>query len=125
MTTDIVSWTTLSIEKFDDLHQLPLESGLYVVLNKNEHILYVGKATKLRSRWWARNVAKYDNAKDLGNPSGWHSGSNLFWKPHKMLDHLLEEGCSLKYKLMNKLTAAHQELDLINKFKPEYNVHTC
>ena len=44
---------------------------------------------------------------------------------HKMLNYLLRDGNYIKYKTMDKVTAAHQELDLINKFKPEYNVHTC
>ena len=52
----------------------------------------------------------------------YYSSSSIFWKPHKMLYHVLELGCDISYKLYPKLEAAHLELDLINTLKPCYNV---
>ncbi len=205
MVTDTANWTTLSIEKFDDLRQLPNQSGVYAVCDKNHHIVYIGKSISLRGRWWySKNkrspitpdeihlvlkelkrkekrsvntkinheifclivyegllpseickLIKKTNGKSFDRQEiskRWKSsikilgtkrvselspreGRNFYkknhnikggWKmKHKMLNYLLRDGNYIKYKTMDKVTAAHQELDLINKFKPEYNVHTC
>ena len=119
-------WTLLEVNKFDDLHELPLQSGVYIVVNKDDEIIYVGKAANLRSRWWAAKVAKTDHRSyNDSTYRGWYSQNSIYWKPHKMLDHLLDQECSLKYKLVDKLAATYLELDLINELSPSHNVRTC
>ena len=119
-------WALLEVNKFDDLHELPLQSGVYIVVNKDDEIIYVGKAANLRSRWWAGKVAKTDHPSyNDSTYRGWYSQNSIYWKPHKMLDHLLDQECSLKYKLVDKLAATYLELDLINKLSPSHNVRTC
>ena len=99
------SWTRFEVEDFDDLRKLPSDSGIYGVFDSNDKVLYIGKSVRLRSRWWAGR-------------------GSWFFEPHKMTDHILENGCYIKYKLMNKLEAAHLELDLINQIKPTHNIKT-
>ena len=131
------SWTRFEVKEFDDFRKLPGDSGIYGVfappvltgghkahytklLNegkkadaikyrqkilKSDRVLYIGKSVRLRSRWWAGR-------------------GSFFFEPHKMTDHILEDGCYMKYKLMNKLEAAHLELDLINQIKPIHNIMT-
>ena len=99
------SWTRFEAEEFDDFRKLPADSGIYGVFGLNDKVLYIGKSVRLRSRWWA-------------------SRSSFFFEPHKMTDNILEDGCYIKYKLMNKLEAAHLELDLISQVKPMHNIRT-
>ena len=42
-----------------------------------------------------------------------------------MLNYVLEDGYYLKYKVMDKIKAAHEELSLINKHLPPYNIQRC
>ena len=230
-------WILLEINKRDDLHQLPNKSGLYMVCDKSDNILYIGKSVCLRSRWWysekerslitpdeirlvlkelkrkekrsintkknhiifrliisygclpseicalqVKDIKKMLNdiySQEVSNyiplqyeesdlfikkingkgfdrheiSKRWKSAIKILGtkrvselsardgrkfylnthniklerkqKNHKMLNYVLEDGCYLKYKVMDKIKAAHEELNLINKHLPPYNIQRC
>lgn len=81
---------------------LPLQPGVYFFKDKNNTILYIGKATSIRSR-----VQSYfaKQAKD--------------WK----IDGLLKEYATIEYVITDtELKACLLEAELIQTHKPKYNV---
>lgn len=121
---ELQSFTKLKINCAEDLRKLPLESGIYAVIHTHTgRVFYIGKSVKLRTRWYAKSIEMIpkEHQKSYSGEK-YHSHSSIFWKPHKMLYHVLELGCDISYKLYPKLEAAHLELDLINTLKPYYNV---
>ena len=124
MSKELESFTKLKVSCAEDLRKLPLESGVYAVVDTDGNILYIGKSVNLRSRWYAKCIEMIPEEGHRKSFSGekYYSHSSIFWKPHKMLYHVLELGCDIYYKLYPKLEAAHLELDLINTLKPHHNL---
>ena len=86
---------------------IPLLPGIYIFSAKSK-VLYVGKATNLRSR-----LNSY--LKEVGLPEG----SRTSFK----LSSLLKEARSLAWEILNSETEALiREAELIKKHRPKYNV---
>ena len=121
----IDSFAKINVESISDLEKLPHETVIYAVSDKKGKTAYVGKAKSMKSRWWAKNIEKvtHSTVEEYVSPNApkYVSRNSVFWKPHKMLEYVLEEGYSLSYKKMTRLEAAHIELDLINLVKPKHN----
>jgi excinuclease ABC subunit C len=84
--------------------KLPDTPGIYFFLGKNKEILYVGKATSLRSR-----VRSYFLS-DLGETRG------------PLITQMVAEARAIDFKATDSvLEALILEADLIKKFQPRYN----
>ncbi len=92
---------SINLEK---IKKLPDTPGVYFFLGRNKKILYIGKATSLRSR-----VRSY-LAKDI----------EIVRSP--LIAQMVGEAVSIDYKPTDSvLEALILEADLIRKFKPEFN----
>lgn len=92
---------SISIKK---LKSLPDAPGVYFFLAKNKKILYIGKATSIRSRvksYFAKDIA------DVRSPLIAQMVTQAAYIDHKSTDSVLE--------------AIILEADLIKKFRPEFN----
>lgn len=93
----------MTIETFKKI-KLPDCSGIYLFLNKQKKILYIGKATSLKDR-----VRSYFSP-DLIQTRG------------KLLVKMIEEAHSIDFKPTDSvLEALLLEADLIKKFRPAFN----
>lgn len=90
--------------RLDNIRKLPDTPGVYFFLGRNKKILYIGKATSLRSR-----VRSY-LAKDIAEVRS------------PFIAQMVDEAVSIDYKSTDSvLEALILEADLIRKFKPEFN----
>ncbi|MSU55626.1 MAG: hypothetical protein EXS46_03785 [Candidatus Taylorbacteria bacterium] len=84
--------------------KLPDTPGIYFFLNNKKKILYIGKATSLRSRvrsYFAKNI------EEVRSP---------------LIKQMVEEASSIDYRKTDSvLEALILEVDLIKKFQPKYN----
>lgn len=62
---------------FKERHNLPSISGIYVVVDYNDNVWYVGQAVNLNSRWIGRGHHRYAQ---LSRSNGKRIFS-IFWKP--------------------------------------------
>lgn len=84
--------------------KLPETPGVYFFLNKQKKILYIGKATSLRDR-----VRSYFS-------------NDLLVTRGPLLIKMIEEATHIDFKVTNSvLEALLVEVDLIKKFKPDFN----
>lgn len=87
----------------EELKKLPDKPGVYIMKDKNEEIIYVGKAISLRKR-----VRQY-----------FQSGKNNPPKVNSMVKHISE----FEYIIVdNEVEALILEANLIKKHKPKYNI---
>jgi excinuclease ABC subunit C len=90
--------------KPEKVKKLPDSPGVYFFLGKNKRVLYIGKATSLRSR-----VRSY-LAKDIETVRS------------PLIAQMVDQAISIDYKSTDSvLEALILEADLIRKFKPEFN----
>ncbi|WP_353096824.1 excinuclease ABC subunit UvrC [Tissierella praeacuta] len=87
----------------EELKKLPDKPGVYIMKDKNDEIIYVGKAISLRKR-----VRQY-----------FQSGKNNPPKVNAMVKHISE----FEYIIVdNEIEALILEANLIKKHKPKYNI---
>lgn len=87
----------------DKLKKLPDKPGVYIMKDKNDEIIYVGKAISLKKR-----VRQY-----------FHSGKNNPPKVNAMITHIDD----FEYIIVdNEVEALILEANLIKKYKPKYNI---
>lgn len=72
-----MEWKEWQYCPFKERHQLPSISGIYVVVDYNEHVWYVGQAVNLNSRWNGRGHHRYAQ---LSRSNGKRNFS-IFWLP--------------------------------------------
>ncbi|MDO8483305.1 MAG: GIY-YIG nuclease family protein, partial [bacterium] len=84
--------------------KLPDASGVYFFLGRNKKILYIGKATSLRSRvrsYFVRDIVEVRST---------------------LIKQMVDEAISLDFRVTDSvLEALILEADLIKKFQPKYN----
>ncbi|WP_313756034.1 excinuclease ABC subunit UvrC [Tissierella sp.] len=87
----------------EELKKLPDKPGVYIMKDRNDEIIYVGKAISLRKR-----VRQY-----------FQSGKNNPPKVNAMIKHISE----FEYIIVdNEIEALILEANLIKKHKPKYNI---
>ncbi|MDR7855819.1 excinuclease ABC subunit UvrC [Tissierella sp.] len=87
----------------EELKKLPDKPGVYIMKDKNDEIIYVGKAISLKKR-----VRQY-----------FQSGKNTHPKVNAMVKNIVE----FEYIIVdNEIEALILEANLIKKHKPKYNI---
>lgn len=144
------NWTKVTATSISDLKKLPTQSGIYGVFDKENNLLYIGKSTKMRYRWWSKYIIyqpdrtkmlvwEFDEKDAVEYLKEKHEGNYPFrlrcrrkqlpWEkpqdPHKMIEHVLEKGCHIRYCLMDKIKALVTEAEIIRDHTPKYNIKTC
>ncbi|MDP2593552.1 MAG: GIY-YIG nuclease family protein [bacterium] len=95
----------LKIESLIGFNKLPHSPGIYFFYDKNHRLLYVGRATSLKSR-----VNSYFR-------------DDLYHSRGPGIIKMIGEAVSVKFKKTDSvLEAVILEADIIKKFKPRYNV---
>lgn len=144
-------WTKIEVASISDLKQLPTQGGLYGVFDDKGNLLYIGKSTKIRYRWWSAHIIYEPNKSKM---LVWEFDEKdaveffqekyidseypfrlrcrrkqLPWEklvePHKMMEHVLEKDCHIRYCLMDKIKALVAEAEIIRDYSPKYNIKTC
>lgn len=94
----------INVELKESIKNIPSKSGIYIMLNAKDEVIYIGKALNLKSR-----VRSYLNVKS------WNTRPKLYFMMPKVKE--------IKTVVtQNETEALILEANLVNKYQPKYNV---
>lgn len=67
------NWSSLPLK---ERHQLPAESGIYIIVDAEDHVWYVGKSKNINARWQGKGHHRYQQLSRTNNKRLY----NIYWK---------------------------------------------